>query len=214
MSLFIERTGKRYGKLVVESCAGIGDHHEFTWNAVCDCGGKIVAQGSALSNGRTKSCGCLKCPHGQSRTTEYRTWRQMKVRCLNHKNKYYNSYGGRGISICDEWVDSFTSFFSCVGKKPSAQHSIDRINNDGNYEPGNVKWSTRMEQQHNTQRVRKLTYLGETLCIREWSRKIGRSANTITKRLNRGWPIENVLSPRDFHSSTMQACRESVSNKG
>ena len=88
--------------------------------------------------------------HNASNTPEYRTWAGMKNRCLNPNNPRYKSYGGRGISVCSEWIESFSAFLSHVGLKPSPLHSIDRINNDGNYEPGNVRWATAKEQARNT----------------------------------------------------------------
>lgn len=87
--------------------------------------------------------------HGMRYTPEYRTWTHMKVRCYNKNYESFSNYGGRGIKVCDEWLNDFVAFFNHVGKKPSPQHTLDRIDNDGNYEPGNVRWATKSEQQMN-----------------------------------------------------------------
>ena len=131
------------------------------YKCVCDCGNKIIVRSDSLKSGNTKSCGCLKeekdfinkIIHGQAisnnHTKEYKAWEKMKVRCYNPNYHAYHRYGGRGIKVCDKWLNSFEAFFTDVGKAPSLDHSIDRIDNDGNYEPGNVKWSTQYEQVNN-----------------------------------------------------------------
>ena len=135
------------------------------YKCICDCGNKLVVQHVNLQSGHTKSCGCLRretasengyfnnFKHGNGmgcgRTKEYKAWQSMKQRCYNFNRECYDHYGGRGIKVCDEWLNNFEAFLADVGPAPSSEHSIDRINNDGNYEPGNVKWSTVFEQNHN-----------------------------------------------------------------
>lgn len=134
--------------------------------------------------------------HGMTGTPEHRGWRSMLERCHNPRNPGYKLYGGRGIVVCEEWRDSFINFFSYVGKRPSDKHSIDRIKNDLPYQPGNVKWSVKTEQQNNLRKNVKFTFNGETLGLREWSRRIGIGHNTIANRIRKGLPPELVLSPK------------------
>ena len=130
----------------------------------------------------------------QSQSAEYKTWAGIKDRCLNPSAHKYQDYGGRGITIFAEWRGSFQSFLAYVGKRPSSRHSIDRIKNEGNYEPGNVRWATRVEQQANRRNSRLFTLNGETHCISEWSRITGIHINTISDRLSRGLAVERALT--------------------
>ena len=153
-------TGQRFGKLVVTGWAGTNARRCATWCASCDCGTEIVASGDMLRSGKTTSCGCVKretwrqtMTHGQAgpnrRTSLYNRWLLMRRRCSDPKDKRYARYGGRGIRVCDEWQHSFEAFARDVGNPPVPGYSLDRINNDGNYEPGNVRWATASEQARN-----------------------------------------------------------------
>lgn len=127
----------------------------------CDCGNQKIISLAELKRGTTKSCGCwnsevqssfmidYSTKHGKSNTPEYSIWKGMKERCNNPKNKSYHNYGGRGIKVFDRWLDSFENFINDMGERPSKNHQLDRINNDGNYEPSNCKWSTRSENTIN-----------------------------------------------------------------
>lgn len=156
------KLGERYGRLVTISVAESfvyrrQRHRQFLCQ--CDCGNSLVVQGRHLVRESTKSCGCLhqegpwKISHGEgskpTRSPEYICWTGMKQRCSNPDHDSYERYGGRGITVCDRWVDSFENFLADMGRKPSAAHSIDREDNDGNYEPGNCRWATGVEQQAN-----------------------------------------------------------------
>lgn len=154
---------------------------------LCDCGNTHFAQVKHLRSGESKSCGCLyqeklalgnvkhgHCP-ANSTTKEYRAWLNIKQRCTNPNSSHFDLYGGRGISMCQQWADSFECFLSHVGLSPSPKHSIDRIESNGNYEPGNVKWSTDKEQAMN-----RSIYIKEEIrsAIRE-HRKLGLSYKAI-----------------------------------
>lgn len=151
----INMTGQRIGRLYVIGYAG----PRSLWNVRCDCGTSKVIRGSDLR--RTKSCGCLdretvvarNLKHGERRrdcsTPEYKVWLGIKTRCFNQTSKDYPYYGGRGITVCDEWQSDFEAFLENVGRRPTPTHSIDRIDNDGNYEPGNCRWATKSEQMIN-----------------------------------------------------------------
>lgn len=153
--------GKRFGMLTVEKQSHV-DRYVY-WNCVCDCGNKSVVRSSRLVSGNTTSCGCYRkelirtkaTTHGNAGAThsesslEYRTWLAMKNRCYYTSNPRYKYYGGKGINICEDWVNDFSAFLKYMGPKPSPKHSIDRIDSDKNYEPGNVRWATVLEQRHN-----------------------------------------------------------------
>lgn len=151
--------GKKFNKLIVIEFAFLKNKRSF-WKCVCECGNeKIICRNDLVSN-HTKSCGCLRnktnnynFKHGQAIagriTKEYKAWVNMKYRCYTETCKFYKSYGGRGIKVCNRWLDSFENFLNDVGYAPSFKHSIDRINNDGDYEPSNVRWATDKEQLNN-----------------------------------------------------------------
>jgi hypothetical protein len=119
----------------------------------------------------------------------------MKDRCYRTTARYYEDYGGRGISVFPEWIDSFSAFLTHVGKRPSPRHSLDRYpNNDGNYEPGNVRWATKAEQAANRRSNVSITLNGVTRIMSEWSRMTGIPASRIARRLRDGWSVERTLS--------------------
>ena len=152
--------GQRFGRLLVIEQDGRDNHRNIRWKCKCDCGNfKSITSGHLVS-GRTKSCGCYMeesrntrgITHGMSETPLYNIWRGMRSRCYLNTSGSYQDYGGRGIAVCEEWKDDFQAFYDYVSQLPhfgEKGYSLDRINNDGNYEPGNVKWSTRKEQANN-----------------------------------------------------------------
>ena len=159
----LELEGKKFGRLNVNSFFGKDKFRRALWNCVCECGGKKIVASRELKSSAVISCGCLKnagkfqIKHGKARTSEYHIWINMRLRCSSKcpqqiKKYYYD----RGIKVCDEWNQSggFDAFISHVGWKPSPLHSLDRIDNNGNYEPNNVRWATQSEQMKNT-RVKK-----------------------------------------------------------
>ena len=146
---------QRYGKLIALTQDG-RLNGQIAWSCKCDCGRVVRVRGSSLRSGKTLSCGCSrnlgKKTHGKTGSAEYRAWSNMRTRCYSKKHKDYPRYGGRGIKVHPDWLGrgSFARFLACVGPRPSELHSLDRINSDGDYEPGNVRWATAAVQARNT----------------------------------------------------------------
>lgn len=138
--------------------------------------------------------------HGLAwKTAEYGAWIAMRQRCKNPNYSGYHKYGGRGISVCERW-DSFKNFFEDMGPKPTPEHQIERLNNDGNYEPSNCVWKTRSEQARNTRRTVRVTINGVTKCLKDWCSVLGRDYITVIRRRKRGWTNERALSePTESH---------------
>ena len=163
----LELSRMRFGRLTVLSRSD-NIKGKTAWLCKCDCGNKIVVSANNLTKNNTLSCGCYRSEqvrkacriHGDSGTSMYYRWQGIKARCLNPKSNVYKYYGARGISICDEWKNDFNAFLTYVSKLPhygEKGRSIDRINNNGNYEPGNVRWATQSEQVKNSRRSKNAT---------------------------------------------------------
>lgn len=179
--------------------------HARRWKVRCACGSAVVVRDAHLKTGHTTSCGC-RCrevavengrrtaTHGQSRSLEWSTWHNMKGRCSNANHRSFANYGGRGVIVCAEWLHDFPAFLAHVGPRPSPSHSLDRIDNERGYEPGNVRWSTRSEQQRNKRGNNTLTAFGETMCVAAWAERIGLRHSTIRRRLDAGWVAEDALT--------------------
>jgi hypothetical protein len=198
-----------YGKLTVIW----RDHSRYKpggaayWLCWCECGHTLSTPLHPLRTKRTKSCGCeaiqtiagLRRSHGQSRTREYAIWNGMKARCLNPKNRGYPRYGGRGVTVCQEWIDSFEAFIAHIGMQPNdgKVYSLDRIKSHKGYEPGNVRWATKDVQANNTKSNVHITAFGRTQTLAQWSREVGLHHKLITSRINLlGWTPERALSER------------------
>jgi hypothetical protein len=153
-------TGARFGRLVAVARAPRDGNSKGQWLCHCDCGATAIVRGHALRKGLTKSCGCLnqetrvrlKTKHGMHDTPEYHAWEAAIQRCTNDNNPAWKFYGARGISVCEEWLNSFEAFLAHIGRRPSPDFSLDRIDNDGNYEPGNVRWADWATQGTNKRR--------------------------------------------------------------
>lgn len=202
MPAFLDLTGRQFGHLEV-----IGQAHHIllpngskrvAWTCQCHCGKRTIVQCGHLASGHTNSCGCLRHEghnktHGMTQTRTYRIWHHIKERCFSTKCKEYRFYGGRGITMCPSWVNSFQSFLRDVGEAPT-DREIDRIDNDGPYCPFNVRWATSIEQANNMRSNHKFTFNGETHGICEWSRILGVPRTTLRARLLRlGWTVEKAF---------------------
>lgn len=199
---FQDLTGQRFGRLVIDGYAGVrgAGRGQTIWLCRCDCGSTTSVAAGHLRCGHTRSCGCLRTgppaskTHGKRRTPEYGTWSKMVQRCINPRDRAFVYYGGRGIGVCDRWRQSFEAFLADVGPRPSPNHSIDRINNDGHYEPSNVRWATDLEQGRNTRRKRVVTFKGREMCLAEAIILSGISQSTVEGRLRKGWPEKDALT--------------------
>ena len=158
MAKLIDLTGQRFGRLTVVERTGTSKNGNALWACRCDCGNVAVVRGASLKNGITRSCGCLiaestkdrNTTHGLRKTRLYHVWANMKDRCLNPNTPSYSYYGGRGITICDEWRDDFQAFYDwAMANGHRDDLSIDRIDNDKGYNPDNCRWATHSEQMHN-----------------------------------------------------------------
>ena len=201
MPRHIDLTGLRFGKLVVLRRAE-NRKGRVCWECECECGRKLVTRGDNLTSGRTQSCGCYNrarsssahTRHGESDTRIYNIWRKMKSRCATKIGRTFKDYGGRGITVCQEWLDSFEAFRDWALENGYRDDlTIDRKNNDGDYCPENCRWITNQEQQNNRRDNHLLEYKGETHTITEWARKQGISENALVHRIQRGWDIERAL---------------------
>jgi hypothetical protein len=195
--------GAKFGRLIV---TGVGEPsteksgaRASTSICLCECGNVKQVRNGSLLQGSSQSCGCAtaeareqRCTtHGNgkrnAKTAEYKVWTGINRRVFNKNEKSFPDYGGRGITVCERWRQ-FENFLEDVGKRPSSGHSIDRIDSNGNYEPGNVKWSTRKEQNNNKRNNRLMTFYGKTMTLVQWSEISQVCRFVIAARLNRlGW---------------------------
>lgn len=196
MGKLIDRVGQHFGRLVVlERAANRGK--KTAWICECTCGNKTTVTSTSLVAGDTASCGCLaldtRTKHNMSQYPEYRVWLAAKSRCFNIRDRFYSRYGGRGITMDKDWAASFEIFIRDIGRRPSSQHSLDRIDNDRGYMSDNCRWATRIEQSHNTSANRNLTHNNITLPLEEWARRIGITGNALRWRIG-AWGQDKALS--------------------
>lgn len=200
---FKDLTGQRFGRLTVIDRADTQNSH-VRWRCRCDCGNITIVKGIHLKNGHTKSCGCLieeatrnaHSTHSLSKTRIYETWCSMKSRCLNPQKRSYKNYGGRGITVCDEWQNDFRTFYDWAIKSGYRDDlMIDRIDVNGNYEPSNCRWADRRTQNNNRRNNHYLTHNGETKTMRQWADDLGISYYVLRSRINNShWSVERALN--------------------
>ncbi len=198
-------TGLRFSRLEVLGWFGEKRGAYKLYKCRCDCGNIIYTTRNSLYNGCTKSCGCYRLSilashgvHHMSGTRIYRIWSLMRERCRNSKSPYYKDYGGRGISVCNEWngKDGFEKFYKWSMANGYADDlSIDRINVNGNYEPSNCRWITLQAQNRNRRSCVYLTYKGETHILTEWAEILGIKRSTLSRRYHSGYSIEKMFEP-------------------
>lgn len=204
MPRLIDEVGNTYGRLTV---LGRAEDHVFRngkraprWNCVCECGARTTVIGQNLRMGHVTSCGCLareataarSRTHGRAGSPEHRVWKGMKARCLNPSDRQYEDYGGRGITVCGRWRDSFPAFFDDMGPRPSPEHTLDRGDVNGPYDPDNCRWATTSEQNCNKRNTRRL---GDRPLI-EAAEAAGLHPSTVRSRLSRGWSAAEAISGR------------------
>lgn len=221
MVAVLDLSGKNFGRLTVMCRAESSPNGKARWVCKCECGTEKVIFSSALVGGITLSCGCLRNEnskrlaaslnrtHGMSRTRIFHVWDSMLQRCGNPNHKSFPDYGGRGISVCERWK-KFENFFSDMGD-PGQGFSIDRIDHNGNYEPGNVRWATSKTQGRNKRSNTFITVNGETQPLAYWCEKYSINKVTAMDRIKRGWSPELAFETparsyvRKGHSSVPDA---------
>lgn len=209
MPNFMDLTGKVFGRLTVIQRVTASESRNVKatiWECRCQCGTTKSIRAGSLRSGETRSCGCLYIEshtrHGHSsrdrrgkvRSREYVVWLGMINRTTNENSAGYSEYGGRGISMCERWRNSFEAFLDDMGPRPSSRHSLDRINVDGNYEPGNCRWATPLAQMRNTRWNRNITWMGKTQCLQAWANELGMSSKLLSERLRTGWSVDAAFT--------------------
>lgn len=213
MGKIIDLTGKKFGRLTVIEQATSNNKNRTMWRCVCECGNETIVYSYHLRNGSSTSCGCFRrevasnrTTHGKTNSRIYHIWAMMKERCFCPTLEAYENYGGRGITVCDEWKNDFQAFYDwAIANGYKDDLTIDRINVDGNYEPSNCRWSTMEEQANNKRNNHYLTARGETKTVAQWSKTLGLKIQVIRSRIHYGWTDEDVLyRPVQIHKKRKQ----------
>lgn len=198
-------SGRGFGKLRVKWPVERRRNGHVLYLCDCECGAEVFVTCSNLASSHTQSCGCHQIEvtadanrkHGGTRSSLYRVWMQMRQRCCLPTAPNYKWYGARGITVCDRWMSDFSAFAKDMGERPKGG-TIDRVDNDGPYEPGNCRWATSQSQQvRNSRKVKcalRVEHEGASRTLSEWENIIGVRAETIRKRIKRGWPAERALA--------------------
>lgn len=201
----IEITGNNFNRLTAIRCTGEKRKGLAVWEFLCDCGKTVFIPATQVIRGNNRSCGCLKLEkikalkfsHGKNGSDVNVIWQRMNQRCHNPTCGDFKYYGARGVFVCDDWRKDFAAFSDHIGARPTPLHTVERIDNSKGYEPGNVKWATRMEQMRNTRRSHFVEVGGERLIISEWARRLGVHDSAIFARVKRGMTMEQaVTTPR------------------
>jgi hypothetical protein len=210
----LDFTGQRVGRLlVIERAPNRGRHT--CWRCLCDCGNEAIVGTLQLRTEATRSCGCLrrettatiKRSHGCTKTPEYESLFRAIARCHNPKDPAWKNYGGRGITVCDRWrgKDGFVNFLADVGPRPSPEHSLDRIDNNRGYEPGNVRWATRSEQARNKRNNKVFMVQGKRVHVGDCVQRSGLHHRTFYELLTKGWTAEEIVLHREILAAHRQS---------
>jgi hypothetical protein len=193
----LDLTGHTYGRWTVLSFSHKNARGEIYWLCRCECGEERAVKANGLRSGKSASCGCLHKEkvsiHGMTGTPTFRSWETMKQRCTNPKSPDYEYYGGRGISVCDAWLNSFETFLSDMGERPNGA-TLDRVETDGDYEPGNCRWATYRQQVRNRRDTVTVSFRGKTQDLYQWEAETGISARAIRQRIKAGWLPDKALT--------------------
>lgn len=189
--------GQKFGKLTVTSYAGTDRHRKRIWSCACSCGNESIVSTTQLILGKTQSCGCYlveaHTKHGDHKSLEYYAWGSMRKRCESPGAKFYEKYGGRGIKVCNRW-QSYENFLGDMGRKPTKNHSLDRIDNDGDYTPENCRWATKSQQTRNRSASVWIEFNGKTQLMGDWAAELGINYHALYQRVRKGWTIERAFT--------------------
>ena len=208
MTKVLDLTGQKFGRLTVIKRVDNDKKGDSCWLCKCDCGNYKVVGSNNLKSGNVKSCGCLRESmaktklyiHGKYKTRLFRLWSNIKTRCYNKKEKAYKYYGGRGITMCDEWLSDFMNFYNWAidnGYDENAKKyecTIDRIDNNKGYFPDNCRWVTQQIQNRNKRTNKNITYNGETHCLMEWAEILGVNYKSLCNRFSYGWSLDRIFN--------------------
>ncbi|MBU2704099.1 hypothetical protein Ga0466249_005252 [Sporomusaceae bacterium BoRhaA] len=206
MGKFIDITGQKFGRLTAIERAGVDRYGKILWLFSCNCGNQCIALGNSVRLGYKKSCGCIakenaiklskkNITHGLTGTRLFVIWTNMINRCYSPKNKFWHIYGGRGITVCDEWRSNPQAFVNwAIDNGYEDDLTIDRKNNNNGYSPDNCRWATQIEQANNQRSNRMITAFGKTKTAQQWADGIGIQRSTLVSRIDHGWTPESALS--------------------
>lgn len=203
MGKFVDLTGQKFGRWTVIEKAQTSSTGHIKWHCKCECGAEREVASYSLLEHKSISCGCFRIEqtkktntkHGDSYSRLHKIWSGIKKRCYNKQSPCYKNYGGRGIIMCDEWRNNYNSFMEwSLNNGYSNELTIDRIDNNGDYEPLNCRWVAMKEQANNKRSNKNITAFGKTLTAAQWSEKVGIKRNTIVYRINHGWDVESALT--------------------
>ena len=204
MAKYEDLTGRVFGRATVLR-REVRDRGSRRWLCRCACGKEFLTPAGELRRGRTVSCGCYRRElsaivnkrcftiHGMCGTSEYTTWRTMRRRCESEADRDYGNYGGKGIRVCERWM-SFPNFIADMGRKPSPQHTIERNDSNGNYEPSNCRWATTTEQARNRSTNLKIEYRGRVQCLTDWCKELSLRYTSVQSRLKAGWSPDRAFT--------------------
>jgi hypothetical protein len=201
---FNDLSGRRFGRLIALDPVKIGPK-KIKWRCRCDCGGTALVIGPKLKTGNTSSCGCFQEESRKRKRThdltvrgelppEYESWCKIKARCHNPKSDRYRFYGGRGITMCERWRNSFPEFLADLGPRPGPGYTVERLDNNGHYEPSNCCWATKKTQANNRRSNKRVQWQVQDLTLAEWSDELGIPAAVLSARLRHGWSVERAFT--------------------